>query len=127
MHAVDSNEISFKLAGRNAFSKAFKNAGPKILEPIYNIEILVPEDRMGDVMGDLQTRRALIMGMEAEKGFQKILAKVPLKEMNRYSTSLSSLTGGRAQFSMKFDAYEKVPADVQEELLAAYEEETAEV
>ena len=125
MHPVDSNEISFKLAGRNAFSMAFKNAGPKILEPIYNIEILVPEDRMGDVMSDLQTRRALIMGMEAEKGFQKIIAKVPLKEMNRYSTSLSSLTGGRAQFSMQFDAYEKVPADVQEELLAAYEEEVA--
>jgi len=126
MHAVDSNEISFRLAGRHAFSNAFKNAGPKILEPIYDIEILVPEDRMGDVMSDLQTRRALIMGMEAEKGFQKILAKVPLKEMNRYSTSLSSLTGGRAQFSMKFASYEKVPGDVQEELLAAYEEETAE-
>lgn len=126
MHAVDSNEISFKLAGRHAFSTAFKNAGPKILEPIYDVEVLVPEDRMGDVMSDLQTRRAMIMGMEAEKGFQKIIAKVPLKEMNRYSTSLSSLTGGRAQFSMKFDGYEKVPGDVQEELLAAYEEETAE-
>nr|WP_320118269.1 elongation factor G [uncultured Marinifilum sp.] len=127
MHAVDSNEISFKLAGRHAFSTAFKNAGPKILEPIYDIEVLVPEDRMGDVMSDLQTRRALIMGMEAEKGFQKIIAKAPLKEMNKYSTSLSSLTGGRAQFTMKFAEYEKVPADVQQELLAAYEEETAEV
>ncbi|WP_321517068.1 elongation factor G [Marinifilum fragile] len=126
MHAVDSNEISFKLAGRHAFSAAFKNAGPKILEPIYDVEVLVPEDRMGDVMSDLQTRRAMIMGMEAEKGFQKILAKVPLKEMNRYSTSLSSLTGGRAQFTMKFDKYEKVPGDVQEELLAAYQEEIAE-
>lgn len=127
MHPVDSNEISFRLAGRHAFSNAFKNAGPKILEPIYDIEVLVPEDRMGDVMGDLQTRRAMIMGMEAEKGFQKILAKVPLKEMNKYSTSLSSLTGGRAQFTMKFASYEKVPGDVQEELLAAYEAETAEV
>lgn len=126
MHAVDSNEISFKIAGKHAFSSAFKNAGPKILEPIYDIEVLVPEDRMGDVMSDLQTRRAMIMGMEAEKGFQKILAKVPLKEMNKYSTSLSSLTGGRAQFSMKFDAYEKVPNEVQSELLAAYEEETSE-
>ncbi len=126
MHPVDSNEISFKLAGRHAFSAAFKNAGPKILEPIYDIEVLVPEDRMGDVMGDLQTRRAMIMGMEAEKGFQKILAKVPLKEMDKYSTALSSLTGGRAQFSMKFDSYEKVPADVQEELLKAYEAENAE-
>ncbi|MPQ45770.1 elongation factor G [Marinifilum sp. N1E240] len=126
MHAVDSNEISFKLAGRHAFSAAFKNAGPKILEPVYDIEVLVPEDRMGDVMSDLQTRRAMIMGMEAEKGFQKIIAKAPLKEMNKYSTSLSSLTGGRAQFTMKFAEYEKVPADVQQELLAAYEEETAE-
>jgi len=126
MHAVDSNEISFRLAGRHAFSEAFKNAGPKILEPIYDIDILVPEDRMGDVMSDLQTRRAMIMGMEAEKGFQKILAKVPLKEMDRYSTSLSSLTGGRAQFSMKFAEYEKVPNDVQKELLTAYEEEMAE-
>ncbi len=123
MHPVDSNEISFKLAGRHAFSTAFKNAGPKILEPIYDIEVLVPEDRMGDVMSDLQTRRAMIMGMEAEKGFQKILAKVPLKEMNKYSTALSSLTGGRAQFTMKFDSYEKVPSDVQEELLKAYEAE----
>lgn len=127
MHAVDSNEISFRLAGRHAFSEAFKNAAPKILEPIYDIEILVPEDRMGDVMSDLQTRRAMIMGMEAEKGFQKILAKVPLKEMDRYSTSLSSLTGGRAQFSMKFAEYDKVPNDVQKELLASYEEEMAEV
>ncbi len=127
MHAVDSNEISFRLAGKHAFSSAFKNAGPKILEPVYDVEVLVPEDRMGDVMSDLQTRRAMIMGMEVEKGFQKILAKVPLKEMNKYSTSLSSLTGGRAQFSMKFDAYVKVPNEVQLELLAAYEEETAEV
>jgi len=126
MHAVDSNEISFRLAGRHAFSEAFRNAAPKILEPIYDIEILVPEERMGDVMSDLQTRRAMIMGMEAEKGFQKILAKVPLKEMDRYSTSLSSLTGGRAQFSMKFAEYEKVPNDVQKELLTAYEEEMAE-
>ncbi len=124
MHQVDSNEISFKLAGRHAFSTAFKNAGPKILEPIYDIEILVPEDRMGDVMSDLQTRRAMIMGMEAEKNFQKILAKVPLKEMNKYSTSLSSLTGGRAQFTMKFNSYERVPGDIQEELLASYKEAT---
>lgn len=126
MHAVDSNEISFKLAGRHAFSTAFKNAGPKILEPIYDVEILVPEDRMGDVMSDLQTRRAMIMGMEAEKGFQKLIAKVPLKEMNRYSTSLNSLTGGRAQFTMKFAAYEKVPNEIQQELLDAYQAETAE-
>ena len=120
MHPVDSNEISFRLAGRNAFSQAFKNAGPKILEPIYNMEIFTPSDRMGDVMSDLQGRRALIMGMGSEKGYEKITTRVPLKEMNKYSTALSSLTGGRGRFTMKFAEYEKVPQDVQDELLAAY-------
>jgi elongation factor G len=126
MHPVDSNEISFKLAGRNAFSMAFKNAGPKILEPVYNLEVLVQSDRMADVMSDLQGRRALIMGMGSEKGFEKITAKVPLKEMNKYSTSLSSLTGGRGLFDIKYAEYEKVPADVQDELLKAYEKEQEE-
>lgn len=126
MHPVDSNEISFKLAGRNAFSMAFKKAGPKILEPIYNLEVFTPSDRMGDVMSDLQGRRAIIMGMGSEKGYEKISAKVPLKEMNKYTTSLSSLTGGRGWFSLDYDAYEKVPADVQDELLKAYEAEQKE-
>jgi len=121
MHPVDSNEISFMLAGRNAFSEAFKQAGPKILEPIYDVTVLVPGDRMGDVMGDLQGRRALIMGMSSEKGYEKLSVKVPLKEMSSYSTSLSSLTGGRASFSMKFSSYELVPADVQDKLLKDYE------
>jgi len=121
MHPVDSNEISFMLAGRNAFSEAFKQAGPKILEPIYDVTVLVPGDRLGDVMGDLQGRRAVIMGMSSEKGYEKLSAKVPLKEMSSYSTSLSSLTGGRASFSMKFASYELVPADVQEKLLKEYE------
>ena len=121
MHPVDSNEISFMLAGRNAFSEAFKNAGPKILEPIYDVEVMVPGDRMGDVMGDLQGRRAIIMGMSSEKGYEKLSARVPLKEMASYSTSLSSLTGGRASFGMKFFAYELVPADVQDKLLKEYE------
>ena len=112
MHPVDSNEISFMLAGRNAFSEAFKNAGPKILEPIYDVEVFVPSDKMGDVMGDLQGRRAMIMGMSSEKGFEKLVAKVPLKEMSSYSTALSSLTGGRASFIMKFSSYELVPTDV---------------
>ena len=107
MHPVDSNEISFMLAGRNAFSEAFKNAGPKILEPIYDVEVLVPDEDMGDVMGDLQTRRAMIMGMDADSGFQKIKAKVPLKEMQRYSTALSSITGGRATFTMILQAMKK--------------------
>jgi elongation factor G len=123
MHPVDSNEISFKLAGRNAFSMAFKNAGPKILEPILNLDVWVPSDRMGDAMSDLQGRRAMIMGMGSEKGLEKITAKVPQKEMFKYTTSLSSITGGRGVFSMSFDGYEKVPADVQEELLKAYEAE----
>nr|WP_321373460.1 elongation factor G [uncultured Bacteroides sp.] len=121
MHPVDSNEISFMLAGRNAFSEAFKNAGPKILEPIYDVEVFVPSDKMGDVMGDLQGRRAMIMGMSSEKGFEKLVAKVPLKEMSSYSTSLSSLTGGRASFIMKFASYELVPSDVQDKLIKDHE------
>ena len=121
MHPVDSNEISFMLAGRNAFSSAFKNAGPKILEPIYDVVVSVPGEYMGDVMSDLQGRRAMIMGMESEKGFEKLKARVPLKEMSSYSTSLSSITGGRASFSMKFAGYELVPSDVQDRLLKEYE------
>ena len=121
MHPVDSNEISFMLAGRNAFSEAFKNAGPKILEPIYDVEVFVPSDKMGDVMGDLQGRRAMIMGMSSEKGFEKLVAKVPLKEMSSYSTALSSLTGGRASFIMKFSSYELVPSDVQDKLIKDFE------
>ncbi|SMO57569.1 translation elongation factor 2 (EF-2/EF-G) [Saccharicrinis carchari] len=123
MHAVDSNEISFKLAGRHAFSDAFKNAAPKILEPIYNLEVKVPSDRMGDVMSDLQGRRAIIEGMSSEKGFEVIKAKVPLKELNKYSTSLSSITGGRAMFTQKFAQYEIVPHDVQGQLLDNYQKE----
>ena len=121
MHPVDSNEISFMLAGRNAFSTAFKEAGPKILEPVYDVEVSVPADYLGDVMSDLQGRRAIIMGMNSEKGYEKLMAKVPLKEMSNYSTSLSSITGGRASFTMKFASYELVPSDVQEKLLKAYE------
>ena len=121
MHPVDSNELSFKLAGRYAFKDAFKNAGPKIMEPIYDVTVLVPADRMGDVMSDLQNRRAMIEGMSTAKGFEKIVAKVPLAEMHKYSTTLSSLTSGRATYNMKFASYEQVPSDVQEKLLKAYE------
>lgn len=127
MHPVDSNEISFRLAGRNAFKDAFRNAAPKILEPINELEVLVPGERMGDVMSDLQGRRAIVMGMSSEKGFEKISAKVPLAEMNKYSTTLSSLTNGRALYSMKFLEYAQVPPDVQEKLLKAYQEEEEEV
>ena len=124
MHPVDSNEISFRLAGRNAFSEAFRNAGPKVLEPVYDVEVMVPADVMGDVMSDLQGRRAIIMGMDSDNGFEKIIAKVPLKEMSNYSTALSSITGGRSAFTMKFSSYELVPADVQDKLLKDYAEKS---
>ena len=120
MHPVDSNEISFKLAARNAFKEAFRNAGPKIMEPIYNVEVLTPSDYMGSVMSDLQNRRAMIMGMDHDKGFDRLQARVPLAELYRYSTTLSSLTSGAATYTMKFDSYEQVPSDVQDKLLKAY-------
>jgi len=126
MHPVDSNEISFMLAGRHAFSQAFKDAGPKIMEPVYEVEVLVPGDYMGDVMSDLQGRRAIVQGMASEKGFEKITAKVPLAEMNKYSTALSSLTSGRAMYSMTFDEYAQVPGEIQDELLKAYAAEQEE-
>jgi len=126
MHPVDSNELSFKLAARNAFKEAFKKAGPKIMEPIYNIEITVPSDCMGDVMSDLQNRRALIEGMSSEAGFEILKARIPLAELYRYSTTLSSLTSGRATFTMRFAEYQQVPANVQDELLKAYEAEDKE-
>ena len=125
MHPVDSNELSFMLAARHAFSDAFKNAGPKILEPIYDLEVYVPADFMGDVMSDLQGRRALIMGMDSEAGYQKLQAKIPLKELASYSISLSSLTGGRASFTTKFASYELVPNEIQQELIKAHEAELA--
>ena len=124
MHPVDSNELSFMLAARNAFSMAFREAGPKILEPIYDLEVYVPADYMGDVMSDLQGRRALIMGMDSENGYQKLQAKIPLKELANYSIALSSLTGGRASFTTKFASYELVPSDIQQQLIAAHEAET---
>ena len=120
MHPVDSNELSFKLAGRNAFKEAFKKAGPKIMEPIYSVEVLVPSEYMGAVMSDLQNRRAMIAGMESDKGFDRLNALVPLAELYRYSTTLSSLTSGSATYTMKFNSYEQVPADVQDKLLKAY-------
>lgn len=117
MHPVDSNEISFMLAGRNAFSQAFREAGPKVLEPIYDVEVFCPSDTMGDVMSDLQNRRGMIIGMDSENGYQKLNAKVPLKELASYSTTLSSLTGGRASFVMKFASYELMPTDLQKKLI----------
>ena len=122
MHPVDSNEISFRLAGRNAFAEAFRNANPKVLEPIYDVEVFVPSDMMGDVMSDITGRRGMVLGMHTEKNFTRLSAQVPLAEMASYSTTLSSLTGGRATFTMKFKDYELVPGDVQEKLLKAYQE-----
>ncbi|MDR3328705.1 MAG: elongation factor G [Prevotellaceae bacterium] len=122
MHPVDSNEISFKLAGRNAFKDAFRKACPKIMEPIYAVEVLVPADCMGDVMSDLQNRRGIIEGMGSEKNFEQVKARVPLAEMNKYSTTLSSLTSGRATYTMSFIEYQQVPPDVQEKLLKEHVE-----
>lgn len=126
MHPVDSNELSFMLAARNAFSAAFREAGPKVLEPIYDLEVYVPADYMGDVMSDLQGRRALIMGMDSEAGYQKLVAKIPLKELSNYSIALSSLTGGRASFTTKFASYELVPNDIQQQLIQQHEAESKE-
>ena len=123
MHPVDSNELSFMLAGRHAFSDAFKEAGPKLLEPIYDVEVFVPGDKMGDVMSDLQGRRGMIIGSESESGYEKLIAKVPLKSLSSYSTTLSSITGGRASFIMKFASYELVPTDIQQKLMKEFEEE----
>lgn len=120
MHPVDSNEVSFMLAGRNAFSAAFREAGPKILEPIYDVEVFMPSEKMGDVMSDLQGRRGMIVGMTSENGYEKLQAKVPLSEMSSYATTLSSLTGGRASFIMKFASYELVPGDLQQKLIAEH-------
>ena len=126
MHPVDSNEISFRLAGRNAFSAAFKSAGPRILEPVYDVEIMVPSDRMGDVISDLQGRRGMVLGMSSEKRLEVIKAKVPLAEMNKYSTALSSITGGRAMYTMKFAEYAQVPSEVQDTVIKAYSAEEEE-
>ncbi len=123
MHPVDSNELSFMLAARHAFSDAFKEAGPKLLEPIYDVEIFVPGDKMGDVMSDLQGRRGMIIGSESENGYEKLIAKVPLKSLSNYSTTLSSITGGRASFIMKFASYELVPTDIQQKLMKEFEEQ----
>ncbi|MGB0807257.1 MAG: elongation factor G [Salibacteraceae bacterium] len=120
MHTVDSNEISFKLAGSHAFSEAFTKAEPKILEPIYKVEVLAPEDVVGDVMTDLQTRRAIIMGIESKGRNQAIQANIPLAEMNKYSTKLRSITHGMASFNSEFLNYAPVPKDVQQKLATSF-------
>lgn len=126
MHSVDSNDISFQLAASGAFKEAFHNARPQLLEPMYHVEILAPDECTGDVMGDLQTRRAMISGMDSEGHYQKIMAEVPLAEMNDYGSTLRSLTGGRAKFSMKFSDYQLVPANVQQDLVKKHAAEKVE-
>ncbi len=125
MHSVDSNDMAFMLASTQAFKAAFMQAAPQIMEPIYEVEILCAEDVMGDIMGDLQTRRATIMGMDAKGHYQKIIAKVPLAELYQYSSTLRSLSQGRAKFTKKFSEYSSVPHDVQQQLIAAHQEEEA--
>ena len=120
MHPVDSNEISFKIAGQQAFKKAFMQANPKLLEPIYRLEVLVPDEYMGDVMTDLQTRRAMVEGFNSEGAYQKITARVPLAELNRYSTTLSSISQGRATFNREFLEYSQVPGDIQQKLASEH-------
>ena len=121
MHPVDSNDMAFQLAGTMAFKTAFQHAGAQLLEPIYDISILCADDVMGDVMGDLQTRRAIIMGMEREGHYQKILARVPLAELHDYSSTLRSLTQGKAKFSMKLADYQQVPSELQQKLVSDYQ------
>lgn len=120
MHPVDSNDISFKIAGLQAFRQAFQQADPQILEPIYQLDVLCPDDLTGSVMGDLQSRRAIVEGIDSEGHFQKVIAKVPLAEMDGYSSSLRSITQGRAKFSMRFSGYEAVPFDIQRRLIDEY-------
>lgn len=120
MHPVDSNEISFRLAGRNAFATAFREANPKVLEPVYDVEVIAPSELIGDVMSDINGRRGMVLGMTTEKTFTRLQAQVPLKELSSYSTTLSSLTGGRATFTMAFNSYQLVPGDVQDKLLKEY-------
>ncbi len=117
MHSVDSNDISFQLAAAGAFKEAFHQAKPQLLEPVYSVEILCPDEDTGDVMGDLQTRRAIISGMDSEGHYQKILAEVPLAELHDYGSTLRSISGGRAKFTMKFNNYQLVPPNVQQDLI----------
>ncbi|MCF8432020.1 MAG: elongation factor G, partial [Melioribacteraceae bacterium] len=119
-HNVDSDEVSFKLAASQAFKKGFLAAKPVILEPIYGIEVKVPEDYMGDVMGDLSSRRGKISGMDAEGPFQIIKAKVPLAELYKYSTHLRSITSGRGVHHREFSHYEEVPKDVEAKIIDEY-------
>jgi elongation factor G len=123
MHPVDSNDISFKIAGLMAFKEAFANADPQLMEPIHEIEVRMPADLMGDVMTDLQGRRSIVMGMDSQGRYQIIKALTPLAELDRYSTTLRSLTQGRGTFTERFHAYQPVPAELQHKLVSQHKEE----
>jgi len=125
MHPVDSNDMAFQIAGAMAFKESFVQAGAQILEPIYDLEVLCADDVMGDVMGDLQTRRAIIMGMDSDGHYQKVKARVPLAELYQYSSTLRSLTQGKAKFSINFAEYNSVPLDVQKKLMDEHRDELA--
>ena len=124
-HPVDSKPVAFEIAGREAFKLAIKDASPVMLEPIMNVEITVPESNMGDILGDLNTRRARVQGMDTAKGRSIVTAQVPLAEMQRYTTDLRSMTGGRGIFSMEFGFYEKVPTHIAQELIDTRQKELA--
>ncbi len=125
MHPVDSNDISFKIAGMMAFKEAFMNAEPQLLEPLYDLDIVLPEEIMGDVMSDLQTRRSIIMGMDTKGSYQMIKARTPLAELDRYSTALRSLSQGRASFSQRFAEFAPVPFEIQKKLASKLQEAEA--
>ncbi|HSM25988.1 MAG TPA: elongation factor G [Anaerolineaceae bacterium] len=125
-HAVDSKPVAFEIAGREAFKIAFQDAGPVLMEPIMNVKITVPENNMGDILGDLNTRRARVQGMDTDKGRSVVTAQVPMAEMLRYTTQLRSLTGGRGIFEMDFDHFERVPAHLQQEIINAHKRELEE-
>lgn len=120
MHPVDSKDIAFQIAGKGAFKECFMDANPVLLEPIYNLEVIVPDEFMGDVMGDISVRRGKIQGMDVEGQFQKITAKVPLAELYRYSTSLRSMTQGRGMHRQSFSHYEPMPREIQEKVIEEY-------
>ncbi len=122
-HPVDSKDIAFQIAGREVFKRVMLDAGPVLLEPIYNVEVIVPEEYTGDIIGDLNTKRAQVQGMDQRVGRTVISAIAPLAEMQRYATDLRSLTQGRGIFSMEFDHYQEVPSHLMEEIIAAHQRE----
>ena len=126
MHSVDSNDMAFMLAAKQAFREAFREASPQVLEPVYKLEILCSDEATGEVMGDLQTRRAMIMGVDTDGHYQKITAHVPLAALYKYSSKLRSISQGRAKFHQEFLEYQPVPEDTQKELMEAHDREWAE-